>query len=65
MTPFTATVLAFAAVAVALLLLDGVGRRSETWPHMGDVFTVLTRRPSGRFLTMLGWWWLGWHFFVR
>ena len=32
---------------------------------VGDVFSVLVNRGTGRFLVMLGWWWLGWHFFVR
>jgi len=59
------TVLAFAVVTVGLVALEGLARRSSTWPHIGDVFTVLMRRPTGRFLVVLGWWWLGWHFFVR
>jgi len=65
MTAFQLTVAAFAVVTVALVALEGLARRSSTWPQIGDVFTVLMTRPTGRFLVMLGWWWLGWHFFVR
>jgi hypothetical protein len=65
MTSFQVTVIAFAVVMVALLAAEGVGRRTESWPRIGDVFTVLVRSNRGRFLVMLGWWWLGWHFFVR
>ncbi|HET6817098.1 MAG TPA: DUF6186 family protein [Mycobacteriales bacterium] len=65
MTPFQLTVLAFAVVSVAMVLLETAARRRESWPRLGDVFTVLASRNSGRFLVVLGWWWLGWHFFVR
>ena len=56
MTSFQATVAAFAVLATALLLLEGLGRRVEAWPHIGDVFTALMRRPTGRVLVMLGRW---------
>jgi hypothetical protein len=65
MTSFTATVLAFTVVTVAFVGLEAVARRRETWPQIADVFAVMMRRPAGRFTVMLGWWWLGWHFFVR
>jgi len=65
MTASQLTVLAFAVVTVALVALQGLARRSPARPNIGDVFTVLMQRPTGRFLVMLGWWWLGWHFFVR
>jgi len=65
MTSFGYTVVGFAVVSAALVLLQAVARRRESWPEIGDVFTVLVSRSSGRFLILLGWWWLGWHFFVR
>ena len=65
MTPSQLTVVAFAVVTVGLLLLEGIARQRESWPTLGDVFTVLVSRNTGRFLIMLGWWWLVWHFFVR
>ena len=65
MTTFGGTVVGFAVVTAAMVFVQAVTRRRETWPQIGDVFTVLMQRPIGRFLVMLGWWWLGWHFFVR
>jgi hypothetical protein len=65
MTAFEATVVAFAVVTVMMLGLEAAARRHESWPRIGDVFSVLVSRNSGRFLILLGWWWLGWHFFVR
>ncbi|HET7312348.1 MAG TPA: DUF6186 family protein [Mycobacteriales bacterium] len=65
MTSFERTVLAFAVVVAAMVVLESVARRRESWPRLGDVFSVLVSRSRGRFLVLLGWWWLGWHFFVR
>jgi hypothetical protein len=60
------TVAAFAILAVTAVLLNAFGRREESrWPDIGDVFAALTATGPGRFLVLLGWWWLGWHFFVR
>src|SRR4051794_41881312 len=59
MTASQATVLAFAVVTVGLVLLEGMARRSASWPNIGDVFTVLMRRPAGRVFVMLGWGGLG------
>ena len=65
MTSFEVTVVAFAVVTASMVLLQTLARRRESWPQIGDVFSVLVSRNSGRFLILLGWWWLGWHFFVR
>ena len=65
MTSFEITVMAFAVVTAMMLALELAARRRESWPRLGDVFSVLVSRSSGRFMVLLGWWWLGWHFFVR
>ncbi|HET7530171.1 MAG TPA: DUF6186 family protein [Mycobacteriales bacterium] len=65
MTSFGYTVVGFAVLATAMVVMEAVARRRESRPTLGDVFSVLVSRNSGRFLIMLGWWWLGWHFFVR
>ena len=65
MTTFGWTVVGFAVVTAAMVVLQAVTRRRETWPQIGDVFSVLVSSNTGRFLIVLGWWWLGWHFFVR
>jgi Family of unknown function (DUF6186) len=64
-TAFEITVIGFGIVTAALVALEVVAHRRESWPNLGDVFTVLASGTRGRFLVMLGWWWLGWHFFVR
>jgi hypothetical protein len=66
MDSFPVTVAAFAVLTVAAVVVNHVGRRDDNrWPAIGDVFSVLAATNVGRFLVMLGWWWLGWHFFVR
>ena len=65
MTSFQLTVLLFAVVATATVALDLLARRHDGWPVIDDVFTALASTATGRFLVVLGWWWLGWHFFVR
>jgi hypothetical protein len=65
MTSFGWTVVGFAIVTAAMVVVEAVARRRETWPQLGDVFSVLVSSNTGRFLIVLGWWWLGWHFFVR
>lgn len=65
MTSFELTVVCFAVVTGAMVVLQATARRRESWPQLGDVFSVLVSRNTGRFLMLLGWWWLGWHFFVR
>ena len=65
MTSFQVTVLCFAIVSTAMVVVEATARRRQSAVRLGDVFSVLVNRGSGRFLIMLGWWWLGWHFFVR
>ena len=65
MTSFQWGIAGIGVVVIALVALDTLARRRETRPTIGDVFGVLVSRSSGRFLVLLGWWWLGWHFFVR
>jgi Family of unknown function (DUF6186) len=66
MTTSTLTVTAFVALTAAAFAVNHRGRRADRrWPAIGDVFSVLATGTVGRVLVMLGWWWLGWHFFVR
>jgi hypothetical protein len=64
-TSFQLTVAGFAVLTTLLATLEGYGRRRRDWPVLGDVFSALAASSTGRFLVLLGWWWLGWHFFVR
>src|SRR5205823_6363933 len=65
MTPFQLTAVVFGVLTTAVVGLQLHGRRRADWPVLGDVFSLLASRSTGRFLVLLGWWWLGWHFFVR
>jgi hypothetical protein len=64
-TSFTVTVVLFVVAFTTLVGLELSARRRQDWPVLGDVFTALASSGASRFLVMLGWWWLGWHFFVR
>jgi len=65
MTSFEITVLCFVVVTAAMVAVETTARRHQSSVRLGDVFSVLVSGSTGRFLIMLGWWWLGWHFFVR
>ena len=49
---------ALAAETVALVVTD-------RFPTAGDVLSFLMRSRFGRWFLLLGWFWLGWHLFVR
>jgi len=54
---------ALGAVVVACVILSvGAGRRLPTF---GALIDRATRRPVWRVLLLVGWMWLGWHFFAR
>jgi hypothetical protein len=65
LTSFHITVIAFAVLTVIAATLELVARRRQHWPAIADVFSALATTSTGRFLVVLSWWWLGWHFFVR
>lgn len=55
------------AVLISLwLALEVAGRLShERIPRLGDWLRWLMRSREGRWLVLVGWLFLGWHFFVR
>jgi ABC-type dipeptide/oligopeptide/nickel transport system permease subunit len=60
------TVVGFAAVILALFVLEYLGRRKTTSiPTLGELLGYAMRPRAGRLLILLGWLWLGWHFFSR
>jgi hypothetical protein len=57
---------AFAVLVVVMVALDGWAR----WRRLSDltaggVLSFVMRPLLGRWLLLLGWWWLGWHLFAR
>ncbi len=59
------TLAGYAVLAAAGLAYELAGRLRRRTPTLAQATLVLTRRPVPRALVLLGWLWLGWHFFVR
>jgi hypothetical protein len=60
------TILGFAAVIAALAVLELLGRRKGSRiPTLGEWLGYVMRSRAGRLLILLGWLWLGWHYFSR
>jgi hypothetical protein len=60
------TILGFAAVIAALAGLELLGRRKGSRvPTLGEWLGYVMRSRAGRLLILLGWLWLGWHYFSR
>lgn len=66
MTTRLITIAGFAVVIVVLAALEILGRRkSSPIPTLGQILGYAMRPRAGRFLILVGWLWLGWHFFSR
>jgi Family of unknown function (DUF6186) len=60
------TMAGFAGLLAALAALEVLARRpGSRIPTAGQWLGYLMRRPAGRLLVLLGWLWLGWHYFAR
>jgi hypothetical protein len=60
------TIAGYLVAALAAIVLDLAARLPNSrLATIGDVFSKLSSRRVGRVTVMLGWWWVGWHFFVR
>jgi hypothetical protein len=60
------TIAGFAVVIAAMIALEFLARRpGSKIPTMGQWLGYLMRPRTGRVLVLLGWWWLGWHYFAR
>jgi len=66
MSTRTITVVGFAVVIGVFALLEILGRSPRTRiPALGEWLGYVMRSASGRALILLGWLWLGWHYFAR
>jgi len=53
-------------LVLAMIVLEILARRpGSRIPTVGQWLGYLMRPKLGRFLILLGWWWLGWHYFAR
>ena len=60
------TIVGFAIVIAAMFALEFRARRpGSRIPTLGQWLGYLMRWRTGRVLVLLGWWWLGWHYFAR
>jgi Family of unknown function (DUF6186) len=60
------TIIGFVCVISALFTLEFLARRKGSRiPTMGEWLGYLMRSRAGRVLVLLGWLWLGWHYFAR
>lgn len=60
------TVIGFVCVIGALVSLEVIARReTNRIPTVGEWLGYLMRARAGRVLVLLGWLWLGWHYFAR
>ena len=66
MTTRVITIAGFCFVIIVLVALELIGRRRTTRvPTLGEWLGYLMRARAGRVLILLGWLWLGWHYFAR
>lgn len=66
MTTRIITVIGFAVVIIALFVLEFIGRRpASRVPTLGEWLGYLMRARAGRAVILVGWLWLGWHYFAR
>ena len=60
------TIIGFAALILALFALEFLARRKGSRiPTLGAWLGYVMRPKAGRVLILLGWLWLGWHYFSR
>ena len=60
------TIIGFAVLISTMAGLEFAARRGiGRIPTLGQWLGYLMRSKTGRALVLLGWWWLGWHYFAR
>lgn len=65
MTSHVVTIAVFAAIGVAMLVLDLLARFTPLpVPTLSAVMRQVMRRRSAQIGVVMAWWWIGWHFFV-
>jgi hypothetical protein len=66
MTSEVVTAIGFAVIIATLVTLEVLGhRRTNKIPTTGEWLGYIMRPRAGRALILLGWLWLGWHYFAR
>jgi hypothetical protein len=55
----------WALIALTLIGAQVVAMTTHRIPSVTDVVRRAVRHPAVRVICLVGWLWLGWHFFVR
>ena len=61
----TVTLWGYAVLAVAAIACQVAGLVLRRTATLGEALRRVTRLPAGRLLLLAGWFWAGWHTFVR
>jgi len=60
------TIAGFVVIIASMVILEILARRpSSRIPALGAWLGYVMRPRAGRALILLGWLWLGWHYFAR
>lgn len=59
------TLLGYAAIAVAIIVVEAAARRSRRMATFGQAMDLVLGVRLVRLLLLASWLWLGWHLFVR
>jgi Family of unknown function (DUF6186) len=60
------TIIGFSLLITAMAGLELAARRGlARVPTFGQWLGFVMRSRAGRAFVLLGWWWLGWHYFAR
>lgn len=66
MTSRVVTAAGFGIIIAAMVLLEMIARRrTNKIPTTGEWLGYVMRPRAGRAFILLGWLWLGWHYFAR
>jgi hypothetical protein len=57
---------AWSLAALLAVIAEGLAlARPRRFAHLDEVLGLLTTTTAGRIVFLLGWMWLGWHYFAR
>jgi hypothetical protein len=55
----------WAVLVLAFVVAQLIARRTHPLPTLAELIRFVVRLPAVRVAVLVGWLWMGWHFFVR